>query len=181
MTPRSFDASHLLVLSALLGVAACGGEESSTDESGEATEIVEPVPEVELAPAPPPDRRPDGSLLESDDYVAGLRLPRGLREVAVDERHHYYEGLYVAEAYVNYFGPRLLTGHVEALPGGGARYVEATPREARGASVVMDVLVAPAAGNTSLITIDERPPVPETPPNEAEMLQALRRELEHAD
>ncbi len=152
-----------------------------TDESGEATEVFQPVPVEELPPPPPPDRRPDGSLLESDESVAGVRLPRGLREVAVDGRHHYYEGAYVAEAYVNYFGPRLLTGNVERLPGGGARYLEATAREARGASVIMDVLIAPGAANTTLVTIDERPPVPETPPNEAELLRELQRELEHAD
>jgi len=152
-----------------------------TDESGEATEVFEPVPEVVVPPPPPADRRPDGPPLESEDPVAGLRLPRGVREVAVDGRHHYYEGAYVAEAYVNFFGPRLLTGNVERLPGGGARYLEATAREARGASVVMDVLVSPGAANTTLVTIDERPPVPETPPNEAELLRELQRELEHAD
>lgn len=170
-----------LVALALLVLAGCGSDETSTDESGETTEVVEPVVEVEAPPAPPPDRRPDGSLLESDDYVAGLRLPRGLREVAVDGRHHYYEGTYVAEAYRNYFGPRLMTGNVEQLPGGGARYLEATAREARGAAVVMDVLIAPAAENTTLVTIDERPPVPENPPSEAEVLEAVQRELEHAD
>lgn len=112
MTLRRPRVHHLLVLAALAGGWGCGGDESATDESGEATEIVEPVVEPEVPPAPPPDRRPDGSLLESDEYVAGLRLPRGLREVAVDGRHHYYEGAYVAEAYRNYFGPRLMTGNV---------------------------------------------------------------------
>lgn len=176
--------SKLLCLALTVSVAlvACGDDETSTDESGEATEPVASLPVVEAPPAPPPDRRPDGSLLESDDYVAGLRLPRGLREVAVNDRQHFYEGQYVAEAYRNYFGPRLQTGNVEQLPNGGARYIEATAREARGASVVMDVLISPGAGgNTTVITIDERPPVPETPPNEAEVLAAARRALEQGE
>ncbi|MBN8613249.1 MAG: hypothetical protein J0L92_21835 [Deltaproteobacteria bacterium] len=165
-----------LVVLVAAGVSACGGNEADTDESGEETVIVEPVPVVEAPPAPPPDRNPDGSLIESDDYVGGLRLPRGLREVAVNERQHYYEGPYVPEAYVNYFGPRLLTGQVTQLPGGGARYGEATAREARGGVVVMDVLISPGASGTSLVTIDERPPVPTDPPSEEEIFRELRRQ-----
>jgi hypothetical protein len=171
--------SRVLTLVALVasGVSACGEDEASTDESGEATEVVEPVPVPEAPPAPPPDRNPDGSLIESDEYVGGLRLPRGLREVALNERQHYYEGPYVPEAYVNYFGPRLLTGTVEQLPGGGARYAEATAREGRGGVVVMDVLVSPGAAGTTLVTIDERPPVPAVPPSEEEVLRELRRTI----
>ncbi|MFO0715037.1 MAG: hypothetical protein U0353_34685 [Sandaracinus sp.] len=171
--------SSLLALVALVavGASACGDDEATTDERGEATEIVEPVPAVEPPPAPPPDRNPDGSLIESDETVGGLRLPRGLREVAFHERQHFYEGPYVPEAYVNYFGPRLLTGTVERLPGGGARYVEATAREARGGVVVMDVLISGAAEGTSLVTIDERPAAPVDPPSEAELRRQLRESL----
>lgn len=171
--------SLALTLAALVaGVSACGsGDEASTDESGEPTEVVAPIPVPEEPPAPPPDRNPDGSLIESDSYVGGLRLPRGLREVAVNERQHYYEGAYVPEAYVNYFGPRVTTGTVQRLPGGGARYVEATAREVRGGVVVMDILVSPGAAGTSVVTIDERPPVPVDPPSEAEIFRELRQQL----
>jgi hypothetical protein len=171
--------SRVLTLVALVTtwVCACGENEATTDESGEEADVVAPVPVPEAPPAPPPDRNPDGSLIEGDEHVGGLRLPRGLREVALNERQHYYEGAYVPEAYVSYFGPRLLTGTVEQLPGGGARYVEATAREARGGVVVMDVLVSATATGTTLVTIDERPPVPVNPPNEEELLRELRRTI----
>ncbi len=170
--------SHFtLVALVAAGVTACGDDEASTDEFGETTEIVEPVPVVEAPPAPPPDRNADGSLIESDEYVGGLRLPRGLREIALNERQHYYEGAYVPEAYVNYFGPRLLTGQVTQLPGGGARYGEATAREARGGVVVMDVLISPGSAGTSVVTIDERPAVPIDPPSEEEIFRELRRSV----
>lgn len=166
----------LVVLTA--GVSACGGDEASTDESGEASEVVVPVPVPEAPPAPPPDRNPDGSLIESDVVFGGLRLPRGLRETAVNDRQHYYEGPYVPEAYVNYFGPRLLTGTVNQLPGGGASYVQATAREARGGVVVMDVLISPGSAGTTVVTIYERPAVPVDPPSEEEIFRELRRQMQ---
>ena len=178
------SASSLTLVAILAaGVSACGGTESeaTTDESGAATEVVAPVPVPEEPPPPPPERNADGSLIEGDQVIAGLRLPRGLREVAVNERQHYLEGDYVPEAYVNYFGPRLTTGHVDRLPGGGARYVEATVRDVQGGSVVLDVLISPAAAGTSIITIDERPPPMVNPPSEQELIRELRRTLEHQD
>ncbi|MFN7701465.1 MAG: hypothetical protein ACK6CU_27610 [Deltaproteobacteria bacterium] len=170
----------LLVLGAW-GVSACGEDEASTDESGQAAEVVPAVPVPEEPPPPPPDRNPDGSLLEGDSYVGGLRLPRGLRETAVNQRQHFYEGPYVPEAYVDYFGPRLLTGQVQPLPGGGARYTGATAREARGATVVMDVVVSPGAPGTTIVTIDELPPPPVDPPSEQELLRELQRDLERPE
>jgi hypothetical protein len=174
--------SLLRALSVLgaLALPACG-DDVATDESGGAAEQVAPAPVVEAPPAPPPDRGPDGALLESDTYVGGLRLPRGLREVAVHERQHFFEGPYVPELYVRYFGPRLMTGQVDHLPNGAVRYVAATAREARGAVVVMDVLVSPGSRSRTLVTIDERPPVPTTPPPEAETLEAFRRAMESSD
>lgn len=172
--------SSFAVLTAL-ALSACGGDDAATDESGGAAEEVAPPPTVEVPPAPPPDRGPDGALLESDTYVGGLRLPRGLREVAVHERQHFFEGDYVPELYVRYFGPRLMTGQVDHLPNGAVHYVAATAREARGAVVVMDVLVSPGSRSRTLVTIDERPPVPATPPPESETLEAFRRAMENPD
>jgi hypothetical protein len=164
------------------GLAGCGADdEVTTDESGAPAEVIE-APVVERPPAPPPDRGPDGALLESDTYVGGLRLPRGLTEVAVHERQHFYEGRYVADLYVQYFGPRLTTGTVQRQPNGAVRYVEATAREPLGSVAVMDVLVSHGSGSApTLVTIDERPPVPTEPPPEAETLEAFRRATQSPD
>lgn len=174
---QAISLSHF-VLAGLVG--GCGDEPSRTDESGEAADIVEPIPEPVVEPPPSPDRGPDGALLPSDMFVGGLQLPRGLRRVAVDGRSHYFEGSYVPELYVDYIGRRVFTGTVERLEGGGARYVEATARNARGSAVVMDILISPGAAGTTVMTIHERPPAPENPPTEAEAFEALRRELERA-
>lgn len=175
--------SPWLVASAcgLLGLASaltgCGSE-AGTDEAGNATEVLEPVVQREEPPPPPPDRGPDGALLESDETLLGLRLPRGLRPLAVIEREHHYEGPYAPELYVRYLGPRLTTGTVERDRAGGARYERAVPRDVRGGAVVMDVTVAPGPAGTTLLTIIERPAVPENPPDEAETIRAVQRALQ---
>lgn len=149
--PRRF--AFVLFVSASLG---CGSE-ANTDESGEEVVDLAPPPVIEVPEAPPPDRGPDGQLLESSDMVVGIPLPRGITEVASAERHHAYESTYRPELFVRYFGPRVTTGTVERRPDGGAHYRQAVPRENVGI-VPFDLLITSAAGGRTLIIIDQLQP-----------------------
>ena len=152
----AFLMSSCLAASALTG---CGSE-ATTDESGEEVAPIAPPPVVELPEPPPPDRGPDGALLESDEMVVGVHLPRGLRVIASEERHHAYEGNYPPELYVRYFGPRVTTGNVQRHEDGGANYRQAVPREDVGV-IPFDLMITSATGGHSLIVIDQlQAPIP---------------------
>ncbi|MCS6856235.1 MAG: hypothetical protein NZM37_00850 [Sandaracinaceae bacterium] len=174
---------HIVQVFALLCSAevACGSREVAVDLSGESAEEVPPLPEPPRPPPPPPDRLPDGSLIEGEHRVGGLRLPRAVRYIATIERQHLFEGPYPPEAYVRYFGPRLITGRVDALAGGGARYVEATPRDVQSPSI-LDILISPAPGGKTLITIDERSSTSSgAPPPEAELVDRVKKMIENGN
>jgi hypothetical protein len=112
------------------------------------------APIVEAPPPPPPAPLgselygPDGRLRESDERIAGLILPRGLipaPALGSDRRHVFYSDVPLDKV-LRYFGPRLLTGNVERR-GASVTYHRATPREARGALIELDVRVEPVSGN----------------------------------
>ncbi len=180
MTSAPRPARAALALALALALVACGGDEASTDESGRETEAFVPLARPEEPAPPPPDRGPDGALLESSESVLGLRLPRGLTAGAVIDREHHYEGPYAPELYARYFGPRLTTGTVDRTSGGGARYVAAVPRDVRGGAVAMDVIIAPGPEGSSRVTIIELPLAPQHPPDEAETIRRAEEALRGA-
>lgn len=166
--------------SMLLGPAALGcGNEATTDEMGEEVSALAPAPVVELAPAPAPDRGPDGALLESGEMLVGILLPRGLTPVTSEERHHAFESPYPPELFVRYFGPRVTTGSVERRPDGGARYHEAVPRENVGI-VPFDLLITTAAAGRTLIIFDQLQPPLATPRTQAEIEAAIQEVFNEA-
>jgi hypothetical protein len=173
----SRSTSYAAALVAL--AAACRGSDAPSlpDE-------LPPPPEPvvsEVAPEPDPLYGPDGELLESDQRVAGLTLPRGLEEILREERRYVYRSPAPLAKVQRYFGPRLLTGQVDVLPSGGAAYRDAVPREARGGAVRLDVIIEPSTVARSRVEIIERPPPIVTPPSEEETLRRLRERLEQAD
>lgn len=156
-------------------LVACGGEER--DAEGLPSEVlpeVTPPPPTSVAPASPLDA--EGHLRGSGERVAGLELPMGLTPSVDEERRHTYRTSVALALVLRYFGPRLTTGQVEPLAGGGASYRAATPRDATGATVPLDVTIRPVPGAQVMIEIVEIPPEPITPPPESESI----RELEHA-
>lgn len=69
---------------------------------------------------------PSGKLLASDKVVAGVALPRGLREVLVMGRASAYHSTGIPfEALDKYFGERLFTGKLERPMAGVVRYADA--------------------------------------------------------
>ena len=120
----------------------------------------------------------DGTLLESNQRLLGLALPRGLTERYVAGRQHTYESNVVAEKLQQYFGPRLVTGNVERI-GEGVVYRNATVRGSS-ASTRVDVAILPLANHRYSIAITELYVPPAHMPNEQLIEDALRRQSAEA-
>lgn len=116
--------------------------------------MVAPPSPAELAPRPDALYGADGVLLPSEERVVGIVLPRGLRAVGRAERRYFFESDEPVEALQRYLGPRLITGEVEPV-GSGVIFRRAAPRDARGADVRVDVLVAASSAARSSVTITE--------------------------
>lgn len=176
----SMGARRFAFALSLLGLPALGcGNEAATDEMGEEVSPLAPPPVVEIPAPPPPDRGPDGALLESGEMLVGILLPRGLTPITSQERHHAFESTYPPELFVRYFGPRVTTGNVERRPDGGARYHEAVPRENVGI-VPFDLLITTGAGGRTLIVFDQLQTPLATPRSQAEVEAAIREVMEEA-
>lgn len=160
-----------LALGSALG---CGGP---TDLEGEVAEVIAPPPtRADLGPATVESDRivgDDGALLESEDTVSGLVLPRGLEVVVDEDRRHVFRTRSSVALVLDYLGPRLSTAEVEREARGAATYRNATPTGAAGASP-MDVTVAPTSGEFTRIEIVLPPPTILAEPSEEE----ARRRLE---
>lgn len=122
---------------------------------------------------------PEGRLLESDQSVAGLTLPRGLTQTHALEHAFYYRSHASIEQLQQFFGTRLLTGQVEQGGMGTVTYVEAQPRQLKKKAFIT-VRIGPAPGSRDQreVYIVETPMMPVTYPSEAEArakLDDLRR------
>jgi len=168
----------LRLASALLCLGCSGGP---TDTEGEAAEFIAPPPTPEgLGEAPPPPVvGPDGELLESDERVLGLVLPRGLEEMAAYDLRHVYTTDQPLDLVLRYFGTRLVTGVVERS-GLEATYRNAIPAGVDAASAVhMDVVIGPTSGASARIEIIELPSPILAEPSEEEVrarIEAYLRE-----
>ncbi len=175
-TGRFDEAMRSVVLLALLAVA-CGGNDDATETT--------PPPAPEEPPPVAPTFHPEdelydaeGNLRESDEVVAGLRLPRGLQLDHEEERRHVYQTHVPIGKVVAYFGPRLFTGLVDRI-GDGAVY--------RGATVVgvenaprMEVSIL-QTGSSVRVEIVELPPMPATPPSPAELQRQWEEMMRRAE
>ena len=131
-----------------------------------------PAPSAPVTAAPPaelPLFDEHGRLLPSELRVAGLTLPRGLRERPAPRREYVYETDVPVDKVLAYFGPRLFTPHVDRV-GHGAIYRQAKPLEERGVALSLDVSVLPTSHGGSRIHIHDLPP----PPIEGEALRRAR-------
>jgi len=131
------------------------------------------LPEADRAPAAP-RREPmfggDGQLLESEEVIAGLTLPRGLEPSLTEERRHVYLSHVPIHSLKQYFGQRLVTGEVDAVQD-GAIYRNAVPRDARGGVVRLEVSILPVSRHETRIEVVEIRPPQAAPPSEAEVLR----------
>jgi hypothetical protein len=166
------------VLCCVLLLAACGSDRLS----GEELPLELPPP-----PAPPPAPVSEsiydeaGELLASERLIAGLAVPQGSTTVLDEERRHIFRSAAPLAKVQRYFGVRLITGAVDSLAGGGVAYRAATPRDARGSTVQLDVVVEPSSSSQARIEIIELPPAIVNPPSQEETLRRLAADLERAE
>jgi hypothetical protein len=166
----------LTAVALLVGLSACGD-----DGAAELPTPVVQQPETRSA-ADDPDRLYDdeGNLLESDEVVVGLRLPRGLEEVARRDRLYAYTSSVPLDKLIAYFGPRLITGVIDRH-GSTAIFREARPRDARGGVIPLDVAIMPMDRTRTRIEIREIPPPPAQLPSEDEVIREGREQSRRLD
>jgi hypothetical protein len=167
---------HVVVVLLLLGAGCSGG---ATDTEGEAAAPIAPPPAPEDLgeETAPPVVGPDGELLESDDRVLGLVLPRGLELVSAIGTRHVYRSDQPLPRVLTYFGTRLVTGVVER-EGPEATYRNAIPAGIDPASAVhMDVTIGPSSGAAARIEIVELPAPLLNEPSEEEIRERVEAYL----
>ena len=102
---------------------------------------------------------PEGKLLPSDEYIIGLRLPRGTKLYREDRLQHVYRIQAPIEKVLAYLGPMLITGSVERR-GKGAIYKRASVRGAEVNPTKIDVSILEIGHSLTRISVNEIPPPP---------------------
>lgn len=101
----------------------------------------------------------EGRLLPSDQYVAGVRLPRGCELFLESDLRHVYRIRAPIDKVLAYLGPMMMTGNVERR-GKGAIYKGASVRGAEMSPTKLDVSVLDLGSSMTRISITELPPPP---------------------
>ena len=163
----SMHGTRLFVLALLVTFAGC----TSTPERGAETRSEKAPAEETSGEAPKPERPtwnydPQGRLLPSDDYVVGIRLPRGAELSRNEEIHHVYRIQAPIEKVLAYFGPMMITGNVERR-GKGAVYKRASVRGAEVNPTKVDVSILEVGSSLTRISVTElHPPRKHVPSSE---------------
>lgn len=150
----------LLLLTLCLAVVGCESKPARPELAHDETADPESEP-----PEPTQARAPmrifdvDGRLLPSDEYIVGIRLPRGVELFRADEITHVYRIRAPIEKVLAYFGPMMITGKVERR-GKGAVYKRASVRGAEVNPTKVDVSILEIGSNLVRISVTELPPPP---------------------
>lgn len=143
-----------------MAMAACTSERAEPAPRGEAASSAR----EEAAEAPKQQRPPrtfdvEGRLIPSDEYIAGIRLPRGVELFRADEVTHVYRIRAPIDKVLAYIGPMMITGKVERR-GKGAVYRRASVRGAEVNPTKVDVAITEIGSNLVRIAVTELPPPP---------------------
>jgi len=157
--------SPLFFVALSVAVAGC------TSEPERRAPIVRSGAPAEKTGAETPKQEPvtrnydaQGKLLPSDDYIAGIRLPRGA-ELSHDEGlRHVYRIQAPIDKVLAYFGPMMITGSVERR-GKGAVYKRASVRGAEVNPTKVDVSILEVGYSLTRISVTELPPPPRHVPS----------------
>jgi hypothetical protein len=152
--------SPLLILALVLGLAGCNSKPEPAAQSS-AAESVREREKAESAQRKTTPRPFDaeGRLLPSDEYIAGIRLPRGAELHREDGLLHVYRIRAPINKVLAYIGPMMVTGSVERR-GKGVIYKRASVRGAEVNPTKVDVSILEVGSNTTRISIMELPPPP---------------------
>lgn len=166
--------TRLTVLALLAALGACTSKSEPADRRGA------PPPET-AAPAAPDEEKPapvqivdgEGKLIPSNEYIAGIRLPRGVELFRADELTHVYRLRAPIDKVLAYFGPMMITGNVERR-GKGAVYRRASVRGAEISPTKVDLSILALEGNLVRISVTELPPPPPHQPTSEQTKAAAR-------
>ena len=173
--------SLLLALTLLTALASCTSKPESGSKRGTADSPSEHANE-EATKRPPVIRNYDveGRLLPSDDYVVGIRLPRGAELFRESELEHVYRILAPIDKVLAYFGPMMITGNVERR-GKGAVYKRASVRGAEVNPTKVDVSILEVGNSLTRISVTELPPPPKHVPSSAQTKAAAKTSFRMLD
>jgi len=155
---KPMHGSPLLVFTLLLTLAGCRSKPAQEGQSGP-SEAAQEQAKAESATRSTSSRRFDaeGRLLPSDDYIVGIRLPRGAELYREEGLLHVYRVRAPIGKVLAYIGPMMITGSVERR-GKGAVYKRASVRGAEVNPTKVDVSILEVGSNTTRISIMELPP-----------------------
>ncbi len=115
-----------------------------------------------------------GRLIPSDEYIAGIALPRGAELFRADEVTHVYRIRAPIDKVLAYLGPMMITGKVERR-GKGAVYRRASVRGAEVNPTKVDVSITEIGSNLVRIAVTELPPPPTHVPSSDHTKAAARQ------
>jgi len=119
-------------------------------------------------------------LLASDDYVVGIRLPRGAQLFREDELRHVYRIRAPIDKVLAYFGPMMVTGNVERR-GKGAVYKRASVRGAEVNPTKVDLSILDVGSSITRISVTELPPPPKYVPSSDQTKSAAKESFRRLD
>jgi len=173
--------SRLLVLALMVALAGC------TSEPERGAQTVRDDAPAEKADSKTPMREPivrnydaQGKLLPSDDYVVGIRLPRGSELSREDELHHVYRIQAPIDKVLAYIGPMMVTGNVERR-GKGAIYKRASVRGSEVNPTKVDVSILEVGSRLTRISVTEFPPPPKHVPSSDRTKAAAQKSFRTLD
>lgn len=162
--------SSLLLLAA---IAACSSKSKAPDRPVGAAPTEDARPAEEQQQRPPRVFGVDGRLIPSDEYIAGIRLPKGVELFRADEVTHVYRMRAPIDRVLAYFGPMMITGNVERR-GKGAVYKRASVRGAEVNPTKVDLSILEVGSNLVRISVTELPPPPTHIPSASQTKAAAR-------
>jgi hypothetical protein len=166
----------LAACASVIIASACTDSKPATESALEKPRPVQAEPKVT-----PSDLLFDskGDLVESNEVVAGLRLPRGVRLIHKAERRYTYETTRVPQEKIQkYFGRRLFTGAVEQK-GQRVVYRAAVPKGIKGGIVKLDVGIQPMSAGRVHIDIKELRPMPKQPLSDQQVQSLLKEQQKY--
>ena len=172
--------SSLLSLALIAAGTGCSPKTQAPEQPSREAASQAAAREAEQARLP--ERRFDGQgkLLPSDEYVAGVRMPRGAELYRREHLTHVYRLRAPIDKVLAYFGPMMVTGKVERR-GKGAVYRRASIRGAEISPTKVDVSIIDVGNSMTRIAITELPPPPKHAPSAAETRAAAQRDWRTLD
>lgn len=157
--------SRLMVLALVMLTVGCTSKrERAIDTPHEAATAKKATGETPATKRPTWNYDPQGRLLPSDEYIVGIRLPRGAELSRDEELQHVYRIQAPIDKVLAYFGPMMITGNVERR-GKGALYKRASVRGAEVNPTKVDVLIIEVGNSLTRVSVTEFPPPPKHIPS----------------